>query len=437
MRRVLIVSPHFPPSNAPDHQRVRTSLPYFRQFGWEPVVLAVDARQVEAPLDPLLGADLPDHQQVERVNAWPAALTRRFGLGNVAYRAWFQLHSAGADLLRAGKFDLVYFSTTQFVATALGPKWRRRFGVPYVVDIQDPWRTDYYERPGAPRPPGGWKYRLARRQADRLEERAWRDAAGFISVSEDYLVQLRSRYPWFSAKPSATIPFGAAERDFRSASARDDVRPAFVREPGTLNLASVGAIGPIMQDSIRHLFAAVRELRATNPSLVNRLRFHFIGTSYATANQAAETVAPIAAQFGLADLVREKCERVGYFAALKTMLAADALLIPSSNDLAYNPSKIATCFLAAKPTLVLAPPNSATERAVQELAFAVISHVGDPLRPSAINSFLETLARDPDALVTGRNVTLFGQTHSAEARTRQQCELLDRALAAAATAAFP
>ena len=27
-RRVLIVSPHFPPINAPDHQRVRMSLPY-------------------------------------------------------------------------------------------------------------------------------------------------------------------------------------------------------------------------------------------------------------------------------------------------------------------------------------------------------------------------------------------------------------------------
>ncbi len=48
MRRVLIVSPHFPPTNAPDHQRVRMSLPYFQENGWEPVVLAVTADGVSA-----------------------------------------------------------------------------------------------------------------------------------------------------------------------------------------------------------------------------------------------------------------------------------------------------------------------------------------------------------------------------------------------------
>ena len=41
VKKVLIVSPHFPPLNAPDMQRVRMSLPYFAAEGWEPVVLAL------------------------------------------------------------------------------------------------------------------------------------------------------------------------------------------------------------------------------------------------------------------------------------------------------------------------------------------------------------------------------------------------------------
>jgi len=44
MKRVLIVSPNFPPINAPDMQRVRMSLPFYRDNGWEPVVLAVGER---------------------------------------------------------------------------------------------------------------------------------------------------------------------------------------------------------------------------------------------------------------------------------------------------------------------------------------------------------------------------------------------------------
>lgn len=153
MRRVLIVSPHFPPTNAPDHQRVRMSLPYFRESGWEPVVLAVDAAGVVGLPDPLLAQTLPTDVPVHRVSALPVSLTRLAGLGNVAYRAWFQLKSAGDRLLREGQFDLVYFSTTQFVVTALGRRWQERFGVPFVVDVQDPWRTDYYERPGRHRRP--------------------------------------------------------------------------------------------------------------------------------------------------------------------------------------------------------------------------------------------------------------------------------------------
>jgi glycosyltransferase involved in cell wall biosynthesis len=347
MHRLLIVSPHFPPTNAPDHQRVRMSLSFYREHGWDPMVLAVDAARVEAPQDPLLAETVPGDVPVQRTGAWPIRLTRLCGLGNVAYRAWFQLAAAGARLLAENRFDLVFFSTTQFLTTALGRRWRARFGVPFVIDIQDPWRTDYYERAGAPAPPGGWKYRFARWQAARLEERAWREAAGFMSVSSRYLRQLEARYSWFSTKPSAIIPFGASETDFAFARARPDLAPAFVREPGMLHLVSVGAVGPIMHDAVESLFAGLAVLRQRIPEQAGRLRFHFIGTSYAPANRAAPSVIPIATAAGVADLVREEPNRIGYFTAIRTMLAADALVVVGSNDPAYNPSKLSNCALAA------------------------------------------------------------------------------------------
>jgi len=47
LKKFLIVSPHFPPINAPDMQRVRMSLPYYRRCGWDPEVLTVDERWQE------------------------------------------------------------------------------------------------------------------------------------------------------------------------------------------------------------------------------------------------------------------------------------------------------------------------------------------------------------------------------------------------------
>lgn len=433
MRRVLIVSPHFPPTNAPDHQRVRMSLPYFAENGWEPVVLAVDAAQVEGPRDPWLAETLPAGVEIHRTGALPARWARRVGFGNIAYRAWFQLRAAGDRLLAGKRFDLVYFSTTQFVATTLGARWRKKFGVPFVVDIQDPWRTDYYERPGAPRPPGGWKYRFARWQAERLEERAWRDAAGFVSVSENYLVQLRGRYPWFAQKPARVIPFGAPEADFDFVRNRADIAPAFAREPGKIHLVNVGAVGPIMRTAIERLCASLAALRASDPGLVMRLRFHFIGTSYAAGGRAEPSVAPVAAAHGVGDLVEEQTARVPYFVALKTMLAADALVVPGSDDPGYNPSKLAPCFLAAKPVLALAPPGSTFEHTVQELGFATLVSTASATPEVAVRDFLRTLLPSPStALPAMRNQARFETTHTARARTRQQCELLAEALATSA-----
>src|SRR5947199_388222 len=68
-RRVLIDSPHFPPVNAPDHQRARMALPFFKEFGWEPTVLAVDANHVEAVRDPFLSQTVPGHVRVVATGA--------------------------------------------------------------------------------------------------------------------------------------------------------------------------------------------------------------------------------------------------------------------------------------------------------------------------------------------------------------------------------
>src|SRR5207249_7514785 len=193
MRRLLIISPNFPPVNAPDMQRVRMSLPHFAEFGWEPYVLAV-APTGDETLDPLLVETVPSDIQVERVRAIPAAISKRLGIGNIALRALPSLYHAGSRLLSSGKVDLVYFSTTMFFAMPLGRMWRRRFGVPYVLDIQDPWLSDYYrEHPETNPPP---KYSLARRVHAILEPWTMKDVDAIISVSDAYLMTLRKRYPW-------------------------------------------------------------------------------------------------------------------------------------------------------------------------------------------------------------------------------------------------
>jgi hypothetical protein len=428
-KRVLIVSPHFPPVNAPDAQRARMSLPYFRDFGWEPVILAVNPKRVTGPMEPRLVSALPADVAVHRCGALPARFTRLAGLGSLGPRAWLHLRAAGAKLLRRERFDLVFFSTTQSLAFTLGPRWKKKFGTPFIVDVQDPWRTDYYERTGAPAPPGGWKYRFAHWQAEHLEEPTFRPAAGFVSVSEAYLRQLRARYPWFADKPAVVLPFGASAADFAFARNDTTLTPAFRREPGCVYLVSVGAAGPIMSGALHALFAALRAFRDERPALAARLQLHFIGTSYAPSAQAMPTVKPIAEAHGVGDLVIEQPTRIGYFESLKTMLAADALLLLGSDDPGYTPSKIAPYFLADRPVLALVPAGSSAHARLDELSFARVVSLPATNNGQHARDFFAALVANPSRLQTGtRNTALFDAQFTARAGTGRLCEFFDRAL---------
>ncbi len=355
--RVLIVSPHFPPVNAPDHQRVRMSLPFLGEFGWEAHVLAVDPNYVEGFRDALLMDTVPGDVPITRVTAVPAGLTRRVGLGSLGLRSFLQLDAAGGRLLRTHRFDAVFFSTTIFPAMDLGPVWKQRHGVPYVLDMQDPRVNDYYARTGT-RPPGGrLKYAVTQWLARRREPRTVRGASRIISVSPEYPKALRRRYPDVPDDRFEILPFGASERDAEFVRTRKIGQSVFDPRDGLVHWTYLGRGGADMALALRGLFLALGRLRAADPR-VERLRLHFVGTSYAGAGRGRPTVAPVAGECGVADLVSEKTDRIPYLEGLALLRASDAVLVVGSEDAGYSASKVYPCVLACRPLLAVLHADS-------------------------------------------------------------------------------
>lgn len=426
MKRVLLVSPHFPPVNAPDCHRIRISLPYYREFGWDVEVLAVEAQHRPDWMDQSLMTTLPADVPLHYTGALPRHFTQLLGINNLGIRALPQLFSAGRRLLKARPFDLVFFSTTQFITTTLGPLWLREFGVPYVIDLQDPWLTDYYDRPGSPKPPGGWKFLFAVLTALCCEEWAFRRAAGFISVSHHYFRELESRYDWFADRPRSLAPFGAPEADFALA------HPAPVSHSGR-RLLSMGSLGSGFSHSLHVLFSGLKKLRQTDPASANQLRFEFIGTSYAPTGHTRKSALPIAEAYGVADLVEEIPHRVGYLESLKKMKEADGLLLLGSDDPAYSPSKIYPYFMTGKPVLTLAHTGTLLEQIVTALKFSEIIHLLKPgeetLPPLLVSEYLGRAARNETAPpAVNANQDFFREHFSARSVTQRQCQLFDQAL---------
>ena len=435
LRRVLIVSPHFPPINAPDMQRVRMSLPYYRENGWQPVVLCVVDEEVSGVREPELLKTVPNDVQVVRTRCLPLRWMRWLGLRNIGLRCWPNFLFAGAKLIRRERIDLVFFSNTQFVTFTLGRIWREWLGTPYVFDMQDPWRTDYYERAGSRRPPGGWKYQIARVMAWILEGWSFRRVGAVMSVSPNYIADLRERYATFASVPTAVIGFGASRADLSAAAKLSMNLSVYDRSEQQIHLLYTGASGPVMPHSLTVLFDALRLYRDRNPVGAARLRFHFFGTSYVAPGQGRYSVLPVAEKCGVADQVDEIPHRLGHLECIRLQQEADALLLPGSSDLAYSPSKIYPYFLSGRPILAVVFTESVLERLLQRLSCANVAsfreHGAKDTAHASIWQFLDAALADfPSEDRPKRNQIYFEEHFLAESLTREQCQLFDQALTA-------
>jgi hypothetical protein len=372
LKSVLVVSPHFPPINAPDHQRVRMALSHFREFGWEPVVLAVAPEFSENARDDSLAATIPGDIEIHRVRALPVGLTRRFGVGNLALRSLPYLRSKGNELLANHSFDLVFFSTSMFPVMSLGPVWHKRFGVPYVLDFQDPWLTDYYKN-SVFKPPGGRiRYALANMLGRALEPRVVREAAHIVVVSPAYPDLLCARYSELSERDFTVLPFAGAESDVQFARASPANHDVFSRDDGFIHWVYAGAAGPIMERSIRAFLAAVELKLEREPELRKRLKIHFVGTAYAGSARVGKTVEPIAAEFDLNGIVEERVDRLPFLVTLKLLADADALMIFGSDDPSYTASKVFPYVLARKPLLVIVHEENSVAEIVSRTRSGVV-----------------------------------------------------------------
>jgi Glycosyl transferase 4-like domain len=335
-------------------QRTRLALPYFRAHGWEPVVLAVAPEFVEgAVVDHLLEKTYPPDIRVIRVRGVPPGMTRWAGIGNLWLRCGRALRTAGERLLCEERFDLVFISTTQFDAFTLGPRWKSMFGIPYILDYQDPWVNDYYRTTDTTPPGGQFKFAFSQWSARRHEPEALRGASGVIAVSRAYGADLAKRYPWFDARTVTFLPFGASEKDIETARSHTPTESLVPFGDGCFHHVYTGRCGPDMSTSLTIIFRAFKRFLARNPDEAGLIRFHFIGTDYAPRPLGREWAMPVARIEGVEAYVSEQCYRVPYFDALHYLVNADALVAVGSNDPTYSASKIFPYILAERPMLLV------------------------------------------------------------------------------------
>lgn len=422
---MVVVAPEFVPQNLAGVMRTRFLATHLAEFAWAPTVLTVREDCYEGGVDERSRALLDPRVRVERVGAWPVRWCRPLGIGDVSLRSQWSMRRRLGELIRAGEVDLVFVSVLPGYASLVGAWAKQKFGVPFVLDYQDPWVTEA----GAARP--CWtKGGVAHRLATWLEPGAARMADAFTAVSAETLGTLRKRNLIRRNTPVEILPIGADPADHLVAAQFG--RSQIQRSPDEIVLAYLGTLTERMLPATEAVFRAVAQMQARQPQ--RRISLHFIGTSAQAGGRDVYGLVALARACGVGDGFHLEPRRVAYLDALCSMQSADVLLLLGSSDSHYTASKIFPCWLAGRPIFGLFHQASTIVALARELGgVGLVTYADgeDPrTRVPAVTAMLEDIGRRGLAALAARQDAAM-EPYSARGITQRFAGLFDRVWASA------
>jgi hypothetical protein len=427
MKSILLITPHYPPSNLAAVHRSRLFAQHLPAFGWNPIILTVDEDYYEEALDWKLHHILPKDQRIEKVSAFRVTKPRL--IGDVGLRGYFQLRRRALELIRFEKIDFVYIPIPSFYMALLGPYLFKKTGIPYGIDYIDPWVHVF---PGSDKILS--RHWFTTQLATFLEPIAVKHASLITGVSEGYYKSVLERNPHLKTQAlTAAMPYGGEEsdHDFIRNRAKEHAPSS-----STIKFIYAGAMLPKAYKPLEEVFKALNSLQTTSLGLPtdrelagSNILLNFIGT--------LGTIKPFAEKYKLwGSAVLEHPDRIPYLDVLSQLDAADAVFILGSTEPHYTPSKVYQAVLSSKPILAVLHEASTAVRVLRESrAGIVVTMKGEEDLDTLPARFLEGLKEfmvfkqtfDPNNI----NRAAFEQ-YSAKAVTAQLVEKLDAIVSSAA-----
>lgn len=294
-RRVLLLAYHFPPVGGAGAQRALHLVRHLDALGFEPIVVTSrgDRNGRFNPSDDTLTSHLPPRVRVVRIpgdephvahgTGWRIRGERLTGVIDSRTRWWMKgALQAGAQVGEG--VDLIHAFLEPYETAFAAARLARRFGVPWIADLQDPWALD--------------ETRVHITHLHLLQDR-WRmrrglrTAGAIVMNTPDAARALAEELPGLAGKPVASVPNGFDAAEWRG--------PVPAREGGVLQIVHTGTlhteigfahlrsaparrllggrIAPVTMLTRSHVFLleAVDALIADRPDLAGRLEVLLAG----------------------------------------------------------------------------------------------------------------------------------------------------------------
>lgn len=355
MKKILIIAPHYPPSNLAAVHRSRLFAQHLPTFGWTPIILTVHESCYEEKLDWKLHDLLPRNQKIIKVNAF--GVTRPRLIGDIGLRGFCQLKKRALELVKSESIDFVYIPIPSFYTALIGPYLRRKIGVLYGIDYIDPWVHNF---------PGSSvifsRHWFSLHLAKILEPFAVRSVSLITGVSESYYQGVIDRNPGLKNNlvKFCAMPYGGEVEDHNFLK-RLKLEPYLFKKNKKITFVYAGAMLPKAYEPLEEVFAAICE----NKSCFENIEIHFIGTGYSSNNEFSFTIKYLAVKYDLwQSIVFEYPKRIPYLDVLVHLSVADAIFILGSVEPHYTPSKVYQGILSGKPIFAVLNKNSTASQVI-------------------------------------------------------------------------
>jgi hypothetical protein len=419
MKKILIISPHYPPSNLAAVHRSRLFAQHLPKFGWEPIILTVDERDYEESLDWNLHSMLPKNQRIEKVRAFPVTKPRL--IGDIGLRAFLQIRKRALELVQSESIEFVFIPIPSFYTALIGPFLHRKTGVKYGIDYIDPW---VHQFPGSDKIFS--RHWFSMHLAKFLEPKAVKDVSLITGVAEGYYQGVIDRNPKLKKQSLfAAMPYGGEASD-HSGLNQLQLEPYLFKKNEKFQFVYAGAMLPNAYGPLESIFNAI----AANAKEFNNVEFHFIGTGYASNDELSFNIKSLAEKYGLWNaVVFEYPKRIPYLDVLVHLSLADAVFILGSTEPHYTPSKTYQGVLSKKPILAVLHEKSTAAAVIdstgagQTLCFNGINGLED-IESRFVNSMKQFMVFAKEFDPQNVNHSLF-EEYSAKSVTAKLAASLD------------
>jgi hypothetical protein len=362
-RKIIIVAPHFPPSNLAGVHRSRLFAQHLPSYGWEPIIVTVHEQFYEEALDPYLEKLVSPSLRIEKVNALSVHPIKI--VGDIGIRGFLPLYFKILKIIQTEQIDFLYIPIPSNFAALLGPSLHQKTGIPYGIDYIDPWVHTW---PGSEKVfTKAW---IARKLAGLLEPIAVNKASLITGVSLGYYEAVLDRHPHLKEQAiTAAMPYGGEAQDHQLVAELGIQAFLFKKQAGVLDFVYAGAMLPKAFEPLEEVMKAISEnLNAFLP-----FRIHFIGSGNSPDDPKGFNIKALALKYGLWQRVFfEYPKRISYLEVISHLNAADGTFILGSTEAHYTPSKVYQSVLSGKAVFAILHEKSSAREVIQTSKTGVV-----------------------------------------------------------------